>query len=121
MTRNEVARLLTKQEKGLKQINIAQMSEIVKALHRLLHGRRGGAILKGILNSVGLLLILTSLTGCAALSYLHDAREKVELWVGSEGPGEYAVTVTKDGQMLWTQRVRCDRGPDGKLAGCHRL
>lgn len=66
-------------------------------------------------------LILVA-TGCSSLTAaLLDAKEKVEVLVGEQGAGTYTITLDKDGTVLLKEQRRCDKGPDGKLSGCHKL
>jgi hypothetical protein len=49
MTRHDLAVELTKAEKGKAQVNIAQMSEILKCLNAFLNGKHGIEALKALL------------------------------------------------------------------------
>lgn len=49
MTLQALAHTLTKAERGLQQVNIAQMNEILKCLKQLLAGPHGMAVLKALL------------------------------------------------------------------------
>lgn len=74
-----------------------------------------------LLRSVMVFALIVA-AGCASMTAaLFDAKQKIEVLIGEQGAGTYTITADKDGKQIYKQQVRCDQGPDGKLAGCHKL
>lgn len=116
MTTQEIAAELCKSEKGLTQVNIAQMCDIVKALKRKLAGRQCAALLKGLLAGVVLIVI----TGCAALPSAFTNR--LDKAVKDGGAGQYGLvcTATKDSKQLVKVSSELECTADMiQLTGCH--
>lgn len=75
------------------------------------------------MKSVALALIASGalfLGGCSMLKSIMDDPKQIESIFAAEAAGEYEVELRKDGEVLHTEKWSCDRGEDGKLAGCHR-
>lgn len=65
-------------------------------------------------------LALLASIGITACSSLLSATSQIETTVANVTAGVYTITVTKDGQTLYTETWDCLTGQDGKLAGCHK-
>lgn len=82
--------------------------------------------MKEIMLAAAIALTAMVLGGCESIKTVFQSiPDQIEQAIGSVGEGEYEETSTlsKDGKVLLTHTVRwkCDRGDDGKLAGCHKL
>lgn len=130
MTTQEIAAELCKGEKGVQQVTIAQMCEIVKVLKRKLAGRQCARLLNGLLSSV----VVALFVGCAQMEQLGllaqsfiiaqvDANVPGEYTVKIEKgdePGEYTMTMSKDGKVRKVEHWTCDGFAEGRLSGCHK-
>ena len=66
-----------------------------------------------------IVLVLALLSACESLlaSLKNPAIESI---LAVQVAGVYTVTITKDGKPFLVETWKCDMGPDGKLAGCHK-
>lgn len=116
MTRQELARELTMAEGGAKQVNIAQMHEVLKVLSKRMKGPSCASILKALLAS----LLLVTVTGCGTLP--AEFTERLDVIVKDIGAGNMSLScaVEKDGKQLGSIRGDLACTDDTlQLTGCH--
>lgn len=118
MTTQEIAAELCRGEKGTKEINIAQMCEVVRVLKKKLANRQGMAMLKGLLAS---LLLVLSVTGCGMIP--ADFKDTLDKGVKDHGAGTYSLAcqLGKDGRQVVGVRGDLECTADMlQLTGCHK-
>ena len=116
MTRQELARVLTIEEGGAQQVNIAQMNEVLKVLSKKLKGPGCAMVLKALLERLALVVW----SGCAALPSVFTG--KFDQVVKDGGAGQYVVacTASKDGKQLGKVSGELTCTADMmQLTGCH--
>ena len=82
--------------------------------------------MKEIMLAAAIAVGVMALSGCESVKTVFQSiPDQIEQAIGSFGEGEYEETNTlsKGGKVLFTHTIkwRCDRGENGKLAGCHQL
>lgn len=77
--------------------------------------------MKRLMTSLCMVAVLGGLVGCESLPFL-SAKNQLETVVGVAVSGTYSVSVSRNGQVVYTETWDCTKDPtSGKLTGCHKL
>ena len=77
--------------------------------------------MKSFIISVFAVAFMGVLVGCESLPFL-SAKNQLETVIGVAVAGQYKVSVTKNGNSLYTETWDCTQDPvTFKLTGCHKV